>query len=127
VTGFADLIPQSQPAYYGSGHNTRATIGATWRWQFADVVDGAGDAIDLSAVTAVCEIVDNTGAVVAEPTVTGTALGALTIELDESVTATLDAGTYGWRLLIDGGADTWCVWNVGTASRPTSKFVIEAA
>lgn len=118
----ADLIPQSQPAYYGSGHNTRATIGATWRWEWADVVDGAGDAIDLSGVTDTCEIVDSGGSVIATPTFTGTALGAFTVELDEADTAALDAGTYNWRLLLDDGTDTWCVWNA-----TSSKIVIEAA
>lgn len=122
MTGFADLIPQSQPAYYGSGHNTRATIGATWRWQFADVVDGADDAIDLSGATAVCQIVDNSGTVVATPTFTGTALGTFVVELDEALTAALTDGTYKWRLLLDGGADTWCVWNA-----TNSKIMIEAA
>lgn len=121
MTALTPLVPQAQPALRRAP--AAATAGATWRWVIS-IVDSAGAAIDLTGMTAVCQIVDSAGATIATPTVT-LGNGTFTVELDESVTATLSSGQAtrcAWSLTVSDGTDTVQFW--GAASSP---FVIYPA
>lgn len=118
----ADLVAQSQPAFFGNGVTASATAGATWLWPFEDVTDSNGDPIDLSAVTGVCEIVTTADVVVDTLDFVGAVGGSFTLGLDEAATAALTPGKYRWRFTLDDTTDTVQVW--GGAS---SKFnIVEA-
>lgn len=119
MAGFADLVLQGQPALYGGGCTGSGTEGATWRWRFIDVKDNAGTLVNLlTGVTGTCQILTAIdGTVVATPTVTGTADGKLTVELDETLTAALATGITTaprrcvWRCTLTNGTDTVQVWH----------------
>lgn len=119
----ADLVAQSQPAYFGEGSTASATAGATWLWPFEDVVDNNGDAINLTTVTGTCQVVTTADSVlVTTLTFTGAAGGSFTLGKDEADTAALTPGKYRWRFTLNDGTDTVQVWG-GDAS----KFNIEKA
>ncbi|HYF71837.1 MAG TPA: hypothetical protein VD864_03395, partial [Nocardioides sp.] len=64
------------------------TEGATWRWQWDEIEDRAGAAIDLTSATIVCKIIsDIDGAEVL--TLTGTG-GVGTLEISATSTQTAD-------------------------------------
>lgn len=109
MAGFTDLVAQSQPALLGGGVSASATEGRTWLWRFVDVNDGAGDPIDLTAVTGTCAVVD----VVALDFVGG--VGEFTVGLGEADTVGLANGedrarACKWSLVLDDGTDSVQVW-----------------
>lgn len=123
MAGFTDLVAQAQPALYGKGVTASATAGATWLWSFVEVTDSAGDPINLSAVTGVCEVVNiDTDAVVTTITFTGAADGSFTLSKDESLTAAVAVGKYRWRLSLNNATDTVQAWGGNL-----SKFTVEEA
>lgn len=118
----ASLVSQAQPALFGGGVTARATIGATWLWR-GSVTDTAGDPIDLTAVTGVCEVVNKeTDAVVQALDYDGNADGTFTVGLDETDSALLAAGKYRWRFTLDDATDVVQVWG-----GPSSNFEIMEA
>jgi hypothetical protein len=128
VAGFADLVRQAQPALYAGGVTASATAGRTWRFDFTDVTDAAGDAIDLSAVTGTCEVLDTPGA--ASPVVAftfdGNADGTFSLTVDETDTDGLYSGSDNkgrmcyWNFVMTDGTDSVQVWDARN-----SKFVIQ--
>lgn len=117
----ADLVAQSQPAYFGGGVAASATAGATWLWRFEDVVDNNGDPINLTTVTGTCQIIGDADALVTTVTFTG-AVGSFTLSKDEAATAALTPGRYRWRFTLNDGTDTVQVWG-----DDHSRFNIEKA
>ena len=118
MSGFADLVPESMPAYFGGGHSSSGAAGSSWRWDFDGIVDNAGNPINLASITGVCKILTDSpgGTEVLSPVVTG-GLGTLSITVDESLTASTFTGTdyvngrkcY-WYLTLSDGTDTVHVW-----------------
>lgn len=118
MAGFTDLVDQAQPALLGAGVSASATEGRTWRWQFLDVNDLAGDPIDLTGVTGVCKVLSAVGGSdVIELDFDGAADGSFTIGADEADTAGLYEGdgkrarTCAWTLVLTDGTDSVQVWN----------------
>lgn len=119
MAGFADLVTQAQPALLGQGCAGSASAGRTWSWRFTDILDNAGDPIDLSAVTADCEIVTAAGGgtILALDFDGGT--GEFTISADETDTDGLFVDgdnsrgrICAWYLTITNGTDSVQVWMV---------------
>lgn len=110
----ADLVAQSQPAYFGGGHASAATVGRTWLWPFENVVDSNGDPINLTTVTGVCEIVTNADVVVVTLTFTGNANGTFSLSKDEASTG-VTPGKYKWRFYMDDATDEIQVWGSGNS------------
>ena len=99
MAGFTDLLPLSQPAYYGAGCFGGGTEGATWSNPF-DFIDTDGNPIDLTSATGSCTIYTASGgSTVTTLTVTG-GVGTLTV----SKTAAATVG------LANGLARRECVW-----------------
>lgn len=128
MAGFTDLVDQAQPALLGGGVSASATEGRTWRWQFLDVNDLAGDPIDLAAVTGTCKVLTEAGGTeVIALTFTGAADGSFTLGADEAATAGLHTGTAAkarvctWSLVLTSGGDSVQIW--GPAN---SRFSIVA-
>lgn len=123
----SSIVSQAQPALFGNGVTAGGTIGATWLWNFVDFNDTAGDPIDLSAVTGVCKILnDSTGAEIVTLDFDGNNDGTFSVGLDEadtaSVPATGNGSVYRWYLTLDDGTDVVQVWG----SSP-SKFTVKEA
>lgn len=118
MSGFADLVDQAQPALYGGGISAAATEGRTWRWQFTDAADLAGDPIDFTGVTGVCKVTTGVGGTeIIELDFDGASDGSFTISADEADTAGLFAGgTQGkarsctWSLVLTNGTDSVQAW-----------------
>lgn len=111
----ADLVAQAQPALVGGGCTASATAGATWLWEGEDVTDPAGDPVDLTGVTGLCEIVNSADTVVATLDFAGAVDGTFTIGLDEADTAALTVGRYRWRFSLDDGDDIVQVWGAAAS------------
>lgn len=119
MPGFTDLVLESDPAYYGGGHNTSRAAGRTWRWTWINLTDSAGDPIDLTAATGDCKIVDADRTTdVLELDFTG-ALGGFTVSADETDTTGLFTGSdYSrgricyWYLTLTNGTDSIQFWMV---------------
>lgn len=118
MAGFTDLVDQSQPALYGGGLSGAATEGRTWRWQFTDALDLAGDPIDFTGITGTCKVTAGSGgSEIITLGFTGAADGSFTIGADEADTVDLYAGgTQGkarlcaWSLVLTDGTDSVQVW-----------------
>lgn len=90
MSGFADLVLDASATTGGRLGDCpmQETEGATWRWQWDEIEDRAGTAIDLSSATIVCKIIsDIDGAEVL--TLTGTG-GVGTLEISATSTQTAD-------------------------------------
>lgn len=117
MAGFTDMVPPSSPAYYGGGVSDSLSAGRSYRKTWIDVVDSAGDPINLTAVTGTCVVVasDRT-TVILTMTFTG-GLGQFTISADESATAGLFTGAdfsrglvHYWSLVLTDGTDSVQMW-----------------
>lgn len=126
MAGFSDLVLESDPAYYGGGHNTSRAAGRTWQWTFNNIRDNDGDPIDFTTITADCKIVaaNRTTEILALDFDGG--LGTFTLTADGTDTAGLFTGAdYSqglicwWYLTLDDGTDSIQFWMVDN-----SKFAI---
>lgn len=120
MAGFPDLVLQASGTKGGrlTDCNLDGTEGRTWKWVFTDVVDAAGDAIDLTSATAVCKIVNgnNYATDVLALTFTGGS-GTFTISATSTATSALvAASTTGepllcaWYLKVTVGTDVVQFW-----------------
>lgn len=115
MSGFADLVPQAQPAIFGGGVEGAGAEGRSWEFNFGDVRDGAGAAIDLSAVTGTCTVYDEAGATLTTLTFTG-AVGSFKLSKAKAATVGL-AGSApatgrkcSWGMVLDNGTLSVQVW-----------------
>lgn len=117
MAGFADLVAQSQPAYWGRGVGFGFTEGRTWSVTVVDLADNDDNPIDLSTgVTGTCTIWDaKTGAVITTLTFTGTS-GGFTLTKAKADTAALadNPGSTGrpctWGMKLDNGTISVQMW-----------------
>lgn len=120
MTGFADLVPQAQPALVGGGAEARATVGRTWSWVFDGVVDSAGTSIDLTSATGTCTILSKVGGTaITTLTFTGTT-GGFTLSKDETLTGAVPAGKYVWGLYVVLSSNSVQFWGPSN-----SRFVVD--
>jgi len=117
MAGFTDLVPKAQP--YICSITSASTVGTTWRHVFTGVEDDNGDPIDLTEVTAACDVLDApAGQVLASFAFTG-GIGEFTLELDSAASINLatDALVQAcWRLTLTSGTDVVRFW--GPTSSP---------
>ena len=92
MAGFPDLVPAAQPAYYGDGVSAKVTEGATWRFEFTNVNDDAGDPINLTSATCTAVVLDDGGTQVVALDFTGST-GSFVLSATAANTAGLAAGT----------------------------------
>lgn len=119
MAGFADLVPKCNPAYFGAGHTSSATAGRTWSWPFDQLVDNAGDPIDLTSVAGTAKIVaEDRTTVILSLDFTGT-VGGFTVSATKAATAGLFSGAdYSrgricyWYLTLDDGTRSVQIWLV---------------
>lgn len=117
MSGFADLVPESMPAYFGGGHSSTGAAGSSWLWEFDGIVDNDGNPIDLYGVTAVCKVVDGAGGAEVVPITFAGELGSFTLTADETVTTGTFTGANDstgracrWYLTLSDGIDTVHLW-----------------
>lgn len=110
MAGFADLIPKSQPAYYGAGVSGAGTAGADWVWEFIDAKDDSGDLIDFTDTTGTCRVFQNVGEpVVAELNFEGF-MGGFRVSAPAPATADYPIGHFDWALEVTDGTNVVQVW-----------------
>lgn len=114
MAGLADLT-RYQPAIITSFRD-QAFVGSSWLWgPFINVEDDSGAAIDLTGVTATCELYLPPDAPEDEATVVATlnvtlGVGEFAVSLPAETTASVAPGTYGWRCqFVQGPVVVW-VW-----------------
>jgi len=67
MSGFADLVPRATASQgrLGDAPVQGEVEGTTWKFTWDQIVDDAGDAIDLTSATIVCKVISTvTGAAV---------------------------------------------------------------
>lgn len=117
MSGFPDLVLKASGTEGGrlADCNLDGTEGRTWKWVFNEVVDAAGDDIDLSSATAVCKVVDanNYATDVLALTFTG-GVGTFTISALASATVALTTANRmklcAWYLKVTSGSDVVQFW-----------------
>lgn len=94
MAGFADLVLDATATLGGRIGDCpmQETEGATWRWQWDQIEDRAGDPVDLTSATIVCKIITEVdGADVLTLTGTG-GLGTLEVSATSAETTGLAVG-----------------------------------
>lgn len=117
MAGFADLVLKASGTAGGrlADCNLDGTEGRTWKWVFNEIVDAAGDDIDLTSATAVCKVVDanDYATEVLALTFTG-GVGTFTISALASATVSLTAANTlrmcAWYLKVTSGTDVVQFW-----------------
>ncbi len=117
MAGFADLVLKASGTAGGrlADCNLDGTEGRTWKWVFNEVVDAAGDDIDLTSATAVCKVVDpdDYTADVIDLTFTG-GVGTFTVSALASATVDLTVSNRkrecAWYLKVTSGANVVQFW-----------------
>lgn len=114
MAGLADLT-RYQPAIITSFRD-QAFVGTSWQWgPFINVEDDSGAAIDLTGITATCELYlppdaeGDDGTVVATLDVT-LGVGEFAVSKSADATANIAPGTYGWRCRFIQGPVVVQVW-----------------
>lgn len=98
MAGFADLVARATASEgrLGDAPVKGEVEGTTWKFVWDQIVDDAGDAIDLSSATIVCKIISTVTGGAADTevlalTATG-GVGTLTVSATSSETANLATG-----------------------------------
>lgn len=131
MAGFADLVLDASATTGGRLGDApmSETEGVTWRWLWDEIVDRAGDPVDLTSATIVCKIVtDIDGADVLTLSSEG-GVGTLTISATSAQTAGLATGAKRnqgrrcwWYCTVTSGSNKVQFW--GPSGSP---FLIQAA
>ena len=98
MSGFADLVPRATASQgrLGDAPVQGETEGTTWKFSWDQIVDDAGDDIDLTSATIVCKIISTVTGAAADTevlalTATG-GVGTLTVSATSTETANLATG-----------------------------------
>ena len=111
MAGFDDLIPAAMP--YLAREELDASTGSSWEWEYL-IDDNAGDPVDFTGITGVCEIhAKGDSGVLIAPTVTLTT-GKVTVTATAAQTTGLAAGQYRHEVELTRTSDSAVVKVVGS-------------